>query len=315
MEILPTEDARWIHQAVRRWPPEDFLKEGTTVDTLIPPGYESYGKLLHPFETDVEAPDTLAPNKEYGSEISINLTRSPGGEITITKKAADGTIENLQEEMHRRKEERRRQKLVPTTWRSVAEKYGLTFHAEISTGSYAALFKQTGWPCNLLFPGEGFLPRPLLLELLSVLQRYTPHDEVYIYQWPPHAIFKDGRTADLVRCRFAEVTAYFEEDFIGYLYAGDRSWLVHTNTDFHFTLVGGSKALLEALKSSALEVVECSGTTRVDDYSDRVNVPPPQRSATPPLHQVLRPSKVGQERMVPKRHSIFNRFMRWLTGK
>ena len=315
MEHLPISEAQWLQQQKKPWPPKDFGREGTAVHHLIPPVYESYGRILHPFETDLEQPDSLEPNPGYGGQASIALSHLPDGGISIREQRADGTLVNLHEEHLRRKEARRRQKLVPTTWRSVAEKYGLTFHEEISSRSYAARFGEIGWPRNLSFPSEGFLPRSLLIQLLPVLQQHTPHDEVYLFQWPPHTIFKDGRSDDLVRCRFAEVPEYFEEDYVGYLYAGDRSWMVHTNTDFHFTLVGGSKALLEALQSSGLEVLECTATTRVDDYSDRINEPPPQRSSTPPLHQELQPSPLGKELLTLKRHSIFNRFTRWLTGK
>lgn len=315
MEILPVEEAQWVHKEVKCWPPEDFRREGTTVENLVPPMYESYGKILHPFELNAEEPDTLEPHPNYGKQVSIAITHTPDGGISITEQKPDGTVVDLGEEARQREEGRQLQTLVHTSWQSLAQKYGLTYHAEINTASYAALFQQTGWPRNLLFPSEGFLPRTLLTHLLSLLRQHTPHDEVYIYQWPPHSIFKEGRAADLVRCSFAEVLEYFDGGFTGYLYAGDRSWLVHTNTDFHFTLVGGSKDLLEALKSSDLEVLECSAATRVDDYSDRINEPPPPLPTTPPPHQELRPSRMEKEPFTLKRHSIFNRFLRWLTGK
>lgn len=306
MEHLPLSEAQWFRQQLKPWPPADFSKEGTTVDNLIPSGYESYGKLLHPFEVNREEPDTLGPHPNYGKRVNIAISNTPDGGISITEQKPDGTVVDLREEASRREEKRRLQTLVPTPWRTIAQKYGLTFHEEINTGSYAALFQHTGWPRNLLFPSEGFLPRQPFLQLLSLLKEHTPGGAVYIFQYPPHTLFKEGRTEDLVRCHLEEVPAYFEEDFIGYLFAADRSWMVHTNTDFHFTLVGGNQALLAALESSELEVLECRAATRVDDYSDRINAPPHQPAQGIPAPQQVRP---------PQRHSIFSRLKQWLARR
>lgn len=271
MERLPISEAQWIKELVKPYPGGDVKEVGSTVELVIPPCYEGYAKLFHPFEINLEETDTLEPNRTYGRPMTIHLTMTKDGGLIATEIKEDGSTVDLYEDYKKRVEKRTQLKLVYTSWRSVAEKYGLHFHQEINQNSFTARFQEIGWPRNLLFPREGYLVRPLLLKLLLLLKQYTVGDEVYIYQLVPNSIMKEGRIDDLIKCRFEEVSEYFPRDFIGYMYAADKSWIVYTDTDLYFTLVGGSKALIQTLANSSLEVLPCLPTTRIDNHSDSIN--------------------------------------------
>jgi len=271
MERLPVSEAQWIKENTKPWIIEDLKKNGSTVQHVVPGFYQSYAKLFHPFEINFEQTDKLEPNPDYGTPIPIHLTRTNDGDFIATEIKEDGSTLDLYEEYKKRVERRAQMKLVYTSWQSVALKYGLHFHEEINQSSFSARFREIGWPRNLLFPREGYLVRPLLLQLLLILKEHTVNNEVYIYQLVPNSIMKDGRIDDLVKCSLEEVTEYFPKDFIGYMYAANRSWMVYTDTDLYFTLVGGSKALIETVINSSLEVLPCLPTTRIDHDSDHIN--------------------------------------------
>jgi hypothetical protein len=274
MQRLPVSEAQWIKQLVIPYPGGDFKEVGNTVERVIPPCYEGYAKLFHPFEIDTKERDALEPNRNQNrsTHFTINVNNNEG--IVLIETNDEGTKSISYDEYVKRIKQYALLNHVYTNWRAVAEKYGLSFHQEISPLSFSAHFKEIGWPRNLIFPKEGYLARPLLIQLLSLLKHFTVDENMFIYQLVPNSIMKDGRTEDLVKCSLEEVTEYFPEDFIGYMYAADRSWMVYTNTDLYFTLVGGSNVLIQTLANSNLEVLPCLPTTRIDDYSDRINKAP-----------------------------------------
>ena len=156
----------------------------------------------------------------------------------------------------------------------MAEKYGLVFHNEINPRSFTNKFEESGWPEDLGFPSEGYLPRRELLKLVEVLRCHTPTGEAYIFQTAPHSTYKDGRTEDLVVAELGEVSRYFDDGFIGYLYGRDKEWVVYTDTDLPFTIAAGSEELVGTLTNnevSGLEALICDPSTRLDVASNQIN--------------------------------------------
>lgn len=262
--------AKWIEDETLHRTTDDFKLQGCTIGHCIPPKFESYCKIFHPFEVTEDEEDILEPNKEYGQQVSLNISTDSQG-LQITETGKDGTITDIFERQQVRLEEYNSKKWNFVAWKSIADKYGLTFHNEINPQTYVDKFQKIGWQRNLNFPSEGYLPRQILIKLLDLLNDKSPSDEVYIYQMPPHNIWKDNKDCDLVKCSYNEVLEYFDKDFIGYLYSADKSWVVFTDTDLCFTLVGGKKQLIDTIITSELEVLECAVTTRVDNYSDKIN--------------------------------------------
>lgn len=263
--------AKWIEEETLHRTTDDFKLHGVTIAHCIPPKFESYCKIFHPFELTEDEGNILEPNKDYGQRVSLTISSDTQG-LQITKTETDGTIVDIFERQQVQLKEYNSKKWNFVTWKNIADKYGLTFHNEINPQTYIDKFQKIGWQRNLNFPSEGYLPRQILTKLLILLQDKSSSDEVYIYQMPPHNIWKDNKDCDLVKCNFNEVLEYFDKDFIGYLYSIDKSWVVFTDTDLCFTIVGGQNQLIDTLISSELEVSECIATTRVDSYGDKIKV-------------------------------------------
>jgi len=267
----PMEMAKWIEDEVLPLSTSEFKMSGCPIGHCIPPKFESYCKIYHPFEVTPDEPDILEPDKDYRKPVSITFLRDPEKVTKITMTKNDGTVIDLFEEHKERLKDYHSKKWIFTAWKTIADKYGLLFHNEINTETYVNKFQEIGWPKNLAFPGEGQLPRKNLMDHLGVLEKESTAGEVFIYQKIPHSIYKDNRYDDLVRCSYEEVLGYFDKDFAGYLYSADKSWIVFTDTDQHFTIVGGDKRLIRSLATCDLEVLECTKDTRVDEHSDRIN--------------------------------------------
>ncbi|MDX2246516.1 MAG: hypothetical protein SF052_07065 [Bacteroidia bacterium] len=271
MTTEPIDIAKWIEDERLHSTTDDFKLHGCTIGHCIPPKFESYCKIFHPFEVTEDEEDILEPNKDYGQLVYLTIS-TDNHELKITEQRNDGTVVDILERQQKRLKEYHSKKWDFVTWKSIADKYDLTFHNEINPKTYVDKFQKIGWQRNLNFPSEGYLPRKILTKLLTLLKENSSSDESYIYQKPPHNIWKDNKDCDLVKCHLHEVLEYFDNDFIGYLYSADKSWVVFTDTDLCFTLVGGHKQLIDKIISSELEVLECAATTRVDNYSDKINI-------------------------------------------
>lgn len=282
MTTEPIDIAKWIEDEKLPRTTGDFKLLGCTIGQCIPPNFESYCKIYHPFEVTPDEPDILEPNKEYGQKVNLSISNSPDAGLQITEVKSDGTVIDIFARQQERLKEYKSKSWDFVTWKSVAERYGLIFHNEISPQTFVDRFQKIGWQKNLNFPSEGYLPRQLLVKLLKLLKEYSSQDQAYIYQMPPNNIWKDNKDCDLVKCSFNEVLEYFDKDFIGYLYSEDKSWVIFTDTDLKFTIVGGQKKLIDVLLSSDLEVLECKATTRVDIYSDKINVEKAAHNSTLP---------------------------------
>jgi hypothetical protein len=161
------------------------------------------------------------------------------------------------------------------TWKELAQRYELIFHNNINPTSYWNKLKQIGYPLNL------YSPLPYLDEmeskgLISVLKKFTPSLEFCSLQFE---FINEAYKFD------------FKDDFLdnilrngddkklksGYLLCKEGNWIVWSDVheDLQLTLVAGSRDLIESLKTeSNLEIQECTLDTRVDYYSDYLNVTP-----------------------------------------
>lgn len=276
MTTEPIEKAKWIEDEQLPRTNKNFELTGCTIGQCIPPIFECYCKIFHPFEVTPDEPDILEPKKQLGQMGNLTIKTHPDSGLQVTITFEDGNVIDIPKQHEERQREYKSKTWHFATWRSIAEKYDLVFHNEVNGKTFADKFQTIGWPRNLKFPSEGYLPRELLVNLLKKLENISNSDQVYIYQMLPNSIFKDNKDCDLVKCTFNEVLEYFDTNFIGYLYPEDKSWVVFTDTDLCFSIVGGPKRLVDLLLSSDLEILECNATTRVDNFSDKMN---PRRSA------------------------------------
>ncbi len=265
------ETGQWIEDDKLPRTTADFKTVGCTIGECVPPKYESYCKIFHPFEVTPDEEEILEPQNEYGQKVNLVFNKDNESGIAFSEIKEDGTVVDILERFKERKKEYNSKRWSIVSWKNIAEKYGLIFHNQINPDSFVAKFLKIGWQRNLNFPREGYLPRQSLIKLLDILKTTTKVTEVCIYQMPPNNIWKDNKDSDFVKCSYEGVLEYFDKDFIGYLYAIDKSWIILTDTDLTFTIVGGRKKLIYALVASDLEVLECKSTTRVDNYSDELN--------------------------------------------
>jgi hypothetical protein len=271
MKTEKIEIAKWIEEEKIPLTTGDFKLEGCTIEQCIPAKFETYCKIFHPFEITPDEDDILEPNKEYGQQINLTFSNNIEEGFLIKEIGKEGKEIDIFERQREYLKDYNSKKWYDATWKSIAEKYDLTFHNEINPQTYIDKFQEIGWQKNLNFPSEGYLPRKSLETLLKILNKMSSSKRVFIYQMIPHNIWKDDKDCDLVSCNVNEVLEYFENDFIGYLYSEDKSWIIFTDTDLNFTIVGGQKILIENLIESDLEVLECKSKTRVDNYSDKIN--------------------------------------------
>ena len=76
------------------------------------------------------------------------------------------------------------------SWNEIAKTYEITLNNESNTNIFENKFIEIGWPENLYFPTEGFLPQNQFIELLDILKKFT-HNQVIIYQQIPHNNWKN----------------------------------------------------------------------------------------------------------------------------
>lgn len=245
MTTLPPELAKWIEDGKLR-------RRGAIIGSCIPPIFESYCKIFHPFEMTQDETIFLEIKKRF-------------------KQIKTRTQNDLLQERIEWIEEYNSKQWDFISWKTMADKYGLVFHKQINQNVFIKKIDDVIWGKNLLLPNEGHLRRQIFIKLLKILKIQSDSNEVFIYQMVPHSIYKDNRIDDLVKCNYEEVLEYFNADFIGYLYATDKSWIVFTDTDLTFTIVGGQQKLIDNIIASDIEALECTSTTRVDDFSDMIN--------------------------------------------
>lgn len=227
----------------------DWLRKGQV--GYLPLGFEAYCQVLHPFEIATRE-KTLSDSMVDKTELETRNNLEAPRHFSLLN--SDGV-----DEFKKHDEERLRKRAgkiwTPVSWRAVAERFGLSFDEHTSLSDISRAYQMAGEPEDVWFPSEGYLPRKLLIQLLEVLKSYSSAKEVLVFQSAPNTIGHSGKAEELVKCTYVEVLEYFPQDFIGYLYPEDKSWIVLTDIDTFVTIVGGPEALIEKLKSGNMELL------------------------------------------------------------
>jgi hypothetical protein len=157
-------------------------------------------------------------------------------------------------------------------WHTLAKRYGLAFHPEFNHESFRKAFATGSWPRYLLAPAEGTLDRKTCEALISVLKPLSQTERIYFR-------FSDYLMNDLPHLYSGdlnELTAFLTKPNFGGTpecwWAEDRSWCVYTDWDLTFTLIGGSRTLVEAcVAHPMLECIAVKPETRIDFRADKLN--------------------------------------------
>ncbi len=193
-------DIRWIQN--NSLPPGKANDYSLIVGQVIPPIYNSYCRILHPFITN---------NKQV-------------------------------------------------SWKTFANKYGVYYYDNIALSSFTNMFNKTKIVDDIIFPND-FPDNQTLEKCLNVINAVFPETKISVYSKLNDTLFS---------CLPYEVLTNFDDNFMGYIYLDDKLML-QADTDQQYTLVGGPEELINKLKETNLEIIDCSSSTRIDSQSDKVN--------------------------------------------
>lgn len=261
MRLLTTlSDCSWITTGVAELIPGT----NSTVAHCIPPIFTSYTKILHPI-----CEDLLVQDKELTwQEEDKAKTPMPAPETETERTLAD--ILSRATLVYGGSHSGSR--LVRIRWAELAGRLGLSVGPTISAQSFTRQFPGRSWPRHLIGPQEGSIEGPERDALASVLCRHTDADRTFFRFW--FLATTDLENDKLFEGLLDEVSL-FPDEALGvrctptHWFPEDRSWLVCSDYDLTFTLVGGSASLAqELLDHPVLECVPVRPETRVDWQAD-----------------------------------------------
>lgn len=248
---------QWLKERlIPRSPDESRISR---VSTILPCGFEAYGKVLHPIvehPVDFEFPIDLTKDTTYNDLWQLQKAPRFKGldELALERRDAQGLGKRVR-------------------WRQLFEERGLAWVPEINGHSFA---HQTGgsWPFYLQGPDEGFIGPELMARLVGLLAPFTGENECYFFfvmmatEDYQDKLFR-GRLHDLL-ASFPGIQPYQTPT---YCWPDDQSWCLCSDYDLEFTLIGGSRALIsKLLTNSFVEAIEVLESTRVDYRADQTNV-------------------------------------------
>lgn len=262
MKLLASlSECRWIDEGVTPTTPDT----PDTVAHCIPPIFPSYTKLFHPIYEDLSVQDEeqtwqddararpAAPQTQAEQSIQDALS----GSTLVYGGIEPGS------------------RPVRIRWAELARRLGMPFVPTLSSWSFTRRFQGGSWPRRLIGPEEGTLASTERDALTSILRRNTNAARCFFHfwflatsEWKEDLLFEGdlddaSRFPDEVPSVRCTPTHWFPED---------RSWLVCTDYDLTFTLVGGPESLIcELLDHHVLECASIQPGTRVDWQADLAN--------------------------------------------
>lgn len=183
---------------------------------------------------------------------------------------------------------------LPIRWDEVAAWSGRTMHGLAQFAAIAnPLDVQAGPAPFIARPEDGALPRPSLAALVGTLAVYTATPEsCFVGVWEgrgwlhselvetarlelperAHLIF-EGLLVAVLDLGWLAPGGPFMHEAPSVMWPADRAWFVSTDVDLDSTYVGGSTALVNALRSDRrLEVWPASPSDSITVGSDEINV-------------------------------------------
>ncbi|GAA0339599.1 hypothetical protein GCM10008967_32440 [Bacillus carboniphilus] len=128
------------------------------------------------------------------------------------------------------------------------------------------------------------MDKETLDEFLSVLQPFTTGQQCFFQYSILKTVntFKElSRGGHLYHGNLNDLKELYEYgDFLrtlgspSYWWSEDKTWCVHTDFDCDFSIIGGSKELVDVLLTNKkLECIEVDRDTRIDSKADKLNQP------------------------------------------
>ncbi|WCN39389.1 hypothetical protein [Aneurinibacillus uraniidurans] len=241
-EVKSLEHYKWIAEETDKLEAMSKDWNGNFVSCCIPKRYEAYCKLLHPLYTDKLVIDkSIMWNSDNENEEFIQ-----GGRIS---------------------------------YKDLAKEYGLQYTKEISIKT---IWRACGQKFSRYLSGaeEGNIDVDTCKRIIELLLPFTKNQQCYFYyyflktnDWTED-INTDGK---LFKGNLEDVLRFYQYENVNgsptYWWAEDKSWCVCTDYDLTFTLIGGTKAMIDSfLVDNFLECIEVNANTRIDYKADEQNL-------------------------------------------
>jgi hypothetical protein len=220
---------------------------GGFVSHLIPPVFESYAKLLH----------TIGVHYEF-----IDNPLSPS-ENEILGIPSCEPLKSFVE--HRRVDSQTR-----IRWKELADFLNVPFAPAISLAWYRKKVRDP-WclPRLLSGPNDGYLSQEERETLASALKAFTGN-QVCFFRFSDIPFYTRSGQPQLFSGNLDEVSEFQKENHFTFEYwwPADRSWVVCSEYDLHYTIIGGRSELVSALlRDCVLECIEVNLQTRIDVFA------------------------------------------------
>jgi hypothetical protein len=148
-------------------------------------------------------------------------------------------------------------------WRDLSERIGIPFTPGIHGGSFVE--PDGSWSSEYFAPDEGYLPTDHVQRLAELLATDQPH--YFWYEvYTPHGLDGEGEEV-LYRGTLLDLPGTMVEhdrEPPTYWWPEDRSWCVCVDWDLSFTVVGGSRDLVDSLHAD--DVLETIEIGKYDEY-------------------------------------------------
>ncbi len=242
MRLLPSLSAcDWIAE-------EPMGVMPTVMTSRLPPELPCWVKVLHDLHEDLSVPDWSQTWNEWERALP------PGTDWGRAIEEAMG------QPMDQRGSTGHHLHIVRLRWAELCRRFDVPFEPLLCQESFGDRHPRWGhsWPRRVVGPKEGYFDGPQRDALVSVLRRHTAAERILFHFWFLATAdwcsdrLVEGALEDALR--FPDLTLG-ARDTPSHWFPEDHAWLVCSDHDLYYTLVGGSAALAHDLL--AHPVLEC----------------------------------------------------------
>lgn len=134
-------------------------------------------------------------------------------------------------------------------WREVCKSLGIELTPDLTIRTIAAKFRESinGWPENLIGPCEGSLDEGEFKSLILFFKKFSSTENCFCFYEEITTGFWEGDELSFGKFENLFKFAKTHSNSLSptYWWAEDQTWLVYTDYDSTFSLVGGSEDLIK----------------------------------------------------------------------